>query len=243
MRSPPESSRPGRNDRCLDIAGERVDYRLHRHPRCRAIGLSVGQQGLRVSAPLHVSMRDIEAVIAQHGAWVLEKLAHWKNHPATLPLGEGSQIPWLGNPMTLSLSPGLTRSRWCEEERKIYLAVPAGKNVPSVLLQTLKPRARAVLRARLAHYATQLGVPEPPLILSSARSRWGSCNQKGEIRLSWRLLHFDLALVDYVVAHELAHLKEMNHSARFWAIVSELYPKWRWARAEIKRLAPALPQF
>jgi predicted metal-dependent hydrolase len=237
----PEPPRSGSGEHCLELEGARVCYRLCRHPRRRAITLNVGRQGLRVNAPLRVPLREIETVIRQHGAWVLEKLAYWQNHPAAAPLGDGSQIPWLGRGLTLSLSPELTRSCWRDEENLLKLAVPAGKTVESALLQILKPRARALLRARLAHYAQQLGIPAPPFFMSSTRSRWGSCNSKGEIRLSWRLLHLDLTLIDYVVAHELAHLEEMNHSPRFWAIVARLYPDWRQARAEIKRLTPTLP--
>ena len=83
----------------------------------------------------------------------------------------------------------------------------------------------------------------PPLALSAARTRWGSCSSKTGIRLNWRLLHFSPHVVDYVVAHELAHLREMNHSPRFWAVVAQLCPNFKTTRDELKRLAAQCPQW
>jgi predicted metal-dependent hydrolase len=77
---------------------------------------------------------------------------------------------------------------------------------------------------RVAAYASRIAATVPPTRLSNARSEWGSCNHKGEIRLNWRLVHLPPGLADYVVAHEVAHLVEMNHSRRFWALVETLFP-------------------
>ncbi|HNB07544.1 MAG TPA: DUF45 domain-containing protein, partial [Thauera aminoaromatica] len=81
----------------------------------------------------------------------------------------------------------------------------------------------------------------PPVSLSSAATRWGSCSTRSGIRLHWRLIHLEPALIDYVVAHEVAHLAEMNHSPRFWAVVERLYPDWRAARAALRSAAATLP--
>jgi len=86
-----------------------------------------------------------------------------------------------------------------------------------------------------------LAVVPPPLSLSAARTRWGSCSTRSGIRLNWRLLHFPLPVIDYVVVHELAHLREMNHSPRFWAIVSGVCPNWQALRVELRVLGKTLP--
>ena len=104
-----------------------------------------------------------------------------------------------------------------------------------------KARAHALLGERLAHYALRLGVPTPVLTLSNARTQWGVCRADGHVRLNWRLIHLPLHLIDYVVAHELAHLREMNHSARFWAVVGRLYPDYALARAELRSCNHRLP--
>jgi predicted metal-dependent hydrolase len=102
-------------------------------------------------------------------------------------------------------------------------------------------RASTLFCERTTLYARKLGVAVPRVSLSSARTRWGSCSEKGGIRINWRLIHLPLTLIDYVVAHELAHLIEMNHSQRFWAVVASVYPEWRAARRELKSRAAVMP--
>ena len=114
--------------------------------------------------------------------------------------------------------------------------------VRGLLLLWLKSRALEALTPRVAHYAARVSLPPPPLKLSNARSQWGVCMASGRLRLSWRLVHLDPELADYVVAHEVAHLVELNHSERFWALVEWLYPHWRDARERIERDAATIPR-
>jgi len=102
-------------------------------------------------------------------------------------------------------------------------------------------RALDHFQPRLAEMAARIGHQVPPLGLSSARTRWGSCSTKSGIRLNWRLIHLAPAPIDYVIAHEVAHLVEMNHGPRFWRLVGSLHPDWRAARAALKRDGAALP--
>ena len=87
---------------------------------------------------------------------------------------------------------------------------------------------------RIGIYAQRLALPAPPFRLSQAKTRWGSCNSRGFITLNWRLIQLPLHLIDYVVAHELAHLIEMNHSKAFWAVVEKVCPGYRVVRTELK---------
>ena len=120
--------------------------------------------------------------------------------------------------------------------------MPPAVDARVVLEKALRDKARCVFAERLAHYVPQLGVPPPPLRLSAARTRWGSCSHRGGISLNWRLILMPLPVVDYVVAHELAHLKEMNHSPGFWSVVQQLCPDWRARRLELRQLARRIPQ-
>ncbi len=104
----------------------------------------------------------------------------------------------------------------------------------------LKDDARALFTARLAHYGARLGIAPSGLRLSSAKTRWGSCSADGRIQLNWRLIHFPLSTIDYVVAHELAHLKEMNHGPGFWRTVEALLPGYESGRALVKDPPPEL---
>jgi predicted metal-dependent hydrolase len=222
----------------VHIQGKSVDYCLTRSNR-RGISLRIAEQGLRVGAPFNASAQQIEAMLRQNGDWVLQKLALWQTRERAAKLTEGSEIFWLGAACRLRRAAS-GKSRLCDDALELHLA--DGQDFAEAFIRFCKRRARPLFLERLAHYAARLGVPVPSLVLSSAKTRWGSCNAKGEIRLSWRLMHFPVTLIDYVVAHELAHLKEMNHSPLFWATVERVYPDWQRAKSEIRRLAATLPQ-
>ena len=229
--------------RSITLAGQQVAYHLRRSRR-RTIGLTIDQRGLRVGAPLQARLGDIESLILQHGQWVLDKLAAWRERPATekLALADGTVISALGATLTVTVTPS-SRQRWLFSGDKLHLFVPPAVAAGIVLEKALREKARVVFLERLAHYAPALGVANPPLRLSSAKTRWGSCSHHGGISLNWRLVFMPLAVVDYVVAHELAHLKEMNHSPRFWSVVEQLYPDWRLRRLELRQLGRQIPQF
>jgi len=98
-----------------------------------------------------------------------------------------------------------------------------------------------MIAPRAAHYAEHLEVVPPQVALSNARTQWGVCTEGGCIRLSWRLVHLEPALADYVVAHESAHLVELNHSRRFYDVLDSLYPGWPQARERLELAGAALP--
>ena len=228
--------------RRIAIAGQDVDYRLRRSHR-RTIGLAIDQRGLRVGAPLRAPIGDIEILIRQHGQWVLDKLADWRNRPPPekLTIDDGAVIFVLESPLTVTITPA-SRQRWLFSEPKLHLFVPPAVDARSVLEKALREKARAIFVERLANYAPRLGVSPPPLRISAARTRWGSCSHHGGISLNWRLILMPLAVVDYVVCHELAHIREMNHSPRFWSVVEQLCPDWQARRLELRHLARQIPQ-
>lgn len=227
--TPPEPARR------IVIAGQAIAYQLRRSPR-RTIGLAIDHRGLRVGAPTRARLGDIENLIHEHGQWVLDKLAAWRDRPApeTLQITDGRIISVLDEPLTIRLTT-IGRSGWQFGPGMLYLRPDASGNARPSLEKALREKARAVFAERLAHYAPNLAVAPPPLRLSSARTRWGSCSQRGGIALNWRLILMPLAIVDYVVCHELAHLKEMNHSPRFWSVVEQLCPDWKARRLELRR--------
>jgi predicted metal-dependent hydrolase len=236
------SLRPPETRHSIVLAGQAVDFALQRSAR-RSIGLRIDHRGLRVGAPLRASLRDIETLIREHGSWVLDKLADWRERPPPerFAVIDGALIDILAKPTRVRVAPA-SRAASTFSADEIHLAVPVGVAPGKVLENALRHQARALFAARLAHFAPQLGVAPPPLRLSSARTRWGSCSARGNIALNWRLLLMPPAIVDYVVCHELAHLKEMNHSPRFWSVVERLCPDWRARRLELRHLGRHLPQ-
>jgi len=231
--------------RQIELHGRAIPYTLRRSRR-RTIGLAIDHRGLRVGAPNAARLAEIEALLHKHGQWVLNKLDSWQGCAPAGPLEvtDGLQLPWQGATLTVHLAAASGRSNqaiWSADGQGLTLCLLPAANARLHLRKALQQAAGEVLAERLARLATQYGVPLPPLALSSARTRWGSCSVRGAIRLNWRLLFMPLPVIDYVVAHELAHLKQMNHSARFWSEVALLCPDWQQRRIELRQLGRDLP--
>ena len=233
---------PGQGDkrRYLQLGNRVVAYRL-RQGRRRRLAMTIDDRGLCVGAPLRTALKEIEAFIASHAAWVQQKLdeyaaGHARRH---LSVRDGSSLPVLGGETRVRIVGGANRIVW--EDGVLILQARADADCEALARRALQRHAAGVFAARIAHYAPLLGRAPPPLRLSSARTRWGSCSEKSGIRLNWRLIHLPLHLIDYVVAHELSHLLEMNHSPRFWAVVERLCPDWRQLRRQLKESAAQMP--
>jgi predicted metal-dependent hydrolase len=217
--------------------GEQIAYHLERRAR-RTVGLKITHLGLVVHAPNRLSQSQLNEMLMSKIAWIQSKLqAQLDNPPEVFEWKDGATLLLLGNEITLSVAPDTVSRAIDYTPGLLHLALPTPNNSASVakkVLQWYRKQALTDFSRRLALLAAKLGVPTPTLFLSNARSRWGSCNSKQEIRLNWRLLQAPPHIINYVVAHELAHLKEMNHSAKFWATVEKIYPDYKMAEKELK---------
>jgi predicted metal-dependent hydrolase len=196
---------------------------------------------LKVVAPLRAPWREIHAFLRDKERWIVAKLEEWSRVPRAPVLHclSGESLPVFGVPLELEVRHG--RRGVLEERARLVVCAPRRSKPARVLLWWLKHRALEALTPRAAHYSARLGLREPRVALSNARTQWGVCTEDGTIRLSWRLVHLEPALADYVVAHEVAHLVELNHSRRFWNLVGGLYPTWRGARERLELAGAALP--
>jgi predicted metal-dependent hydrolase len=242
----------------IALAGHTVGYALRRSRR-RSIGFVVGVDGLSVNAPSWVGVRDIEAALREKSNWILVKLREQQERgrrlqSARVDWRDGATIPFLGQPVVVVLDPraGITSSGAVLDAssaddtapRRLHIGLPATatpEQIRDAVQSWLQRQARRLFAERCEHFAAQLGVSYQRLSLSSAQTRWGSASADGSIRLSWRLIHFRLSTIDYVVAHELAHLREMNHSARFWDVVRSVVPDFEQTRLSLK--TDVLPVF
>ncbi|MFN2644960.1 MAG: M48 family metallopeptidase [Burkholderiales bacterium] len=224
----------------IELGGRVVEYRFARRRR-RTLAITVDSGGLRVSAPLRAPWREIESFLRDKERWILKKLDAWSRvpHPPVLHGVSGETLPLFGAPAVLEVHAG--RRRIEHAEGRLVVQTPARSRPIELLVRWLKERALEALAPRSAHYAGLLALPAPRVALSNARTQWGVCTEGGVIRLSWRLVHVEPRLADYVVAHEVAHLVEMNHSRRFWALLARLYPGWRDARERLELAAATLP--
>jgi predicted metal-dependent hydrolase len=222
----------------IELGGRLLEYHFARRRR-RTLSITIDAGGLRVCAPLRAPWREIEAFLRDKERWILKKLDAWARVPrAPLLHGvSGETLPLFGAPTLLEVRPG----RRHVEQHDSRLIVHARTRPLEVLAAWLKRRALEALAPRTAHYAAELGVGAPRVAISNARTQWGVCSEGGAIRLSWRLVHVEPRLADYVVAHEVAHLLEMNHSRRFWALLARLYPGFGEARERLELAAATLP--
>jgi predicted metal-dependent hydrolase len=234
------------------LQGQYLEYKLNRSKR-RTIGFLINEDGLRVTAPKWVALADIEQAIQEKQHWIFNKLAESRARLAkklqpAMSWQDGARFPFLGQHVTLRLHQFHNVSAQYDPERlELALSLPPDaeeQQVKDRVLAWLQQQARQIFANRLPVYAEKLGVRFHSFALSSANTRWGSCTSQGKIRLNWRLIHLSLPLIDYVIAHELSHLKEMNHSPRFWATVQSVFPDFEQARRILRKEASSdLPQF
>jgi predicted metal-dependent hydrolase len=220
----------------LALEGRLVSYTIKRSVRRRAISILIDEEGLRVGAPWEATQGAIERLLKRHSDWVLRKLEEWQVRRVPVRhWTDGETLMLLGKPFTLALAPAETAVR-IDGERLIVGTAACGAAVAREVHDWLHAQALACFSERVDHYRRLLGVRPPPQVhLSSARTRWGSCHVSGRIHLNWRLIQMPAHLLDYVVAHEVAHLLEMNHSQRFWRTVGKLVPDYAARRKELRR--------
>jgi len=234
---------PASARRLARLAGRIVEYRFVRSRRC-TIGISVDARGLEVAAPRTAPWCDIEAFLHEKARWIVARLDEWAGVPPPCVIHgvSGEIIPFFGKPATLEVFSGREGVDRDGVRVLVSLLEPQRRTqVLALLVDWLKTQALAALAPRATHYAGLLGRAAPRVKLSRARSQWGVCTESGLIRLNWRLVHLEPALSDYVVAHEIAHLIELNHSKHFWNLVATLYPHWQDARARLEYAGASLP--
>ncbi|MDP2134127.1 MAG: SprT family zinc-dependent metalloprotease [Sulfuritalea sp.] len=230
---------PEAKTRHLLIGGRIIDYRLK--SGAKRLSMTIDERGLRIGAPHRLPLTEIEAFVQGHGDWVLRKLGELAHatQPRHVTVKDGARLPLLDGDAEVRVLPGANRVRWLGNV--LVLEARPQADLGQLAVRALQKRALVHFADRLEHFTGRLGLAVPKLNLSSAHTRWGSCSRHGGIRVNWRLIHLPARLGDYVVAHEVAHLLEMNHSERFWAVVSSVYPDWKAARSELRQRATSLP--
>jgi predicted metal-dependent hydrolase len=224
-----------RAQRQVLLSGQAVGYALRRSRR-RSIGFVVGP--------------EIETALREKAAWILRKLQEMRERQARLESArvqwrEGGSIPFLGETVILVLDPRTSGAVLHTDASALpgvprltlHLGLPQSaepEQIRDTVQSWLQRQARRIFEERCALFAQRLGVRMTRLTLSSANTRWGSASADGSIRLNWRLVHFGLPVIDYVATHELAHLREMNHSPAFWDVVRAVLPAYEQARGALR---------
>jgi predicted metal-dependent hydrolase len=199
---------------------------------------------VRIHAPYWTPRAEIEHYVSQQHDWLRRA---WGRMQARVPAAAeassapASEVRYLGRPLALDIRPSLFHEiRRHGDALRVY--TPPGMDAGELVRAWLVARAERLLVWRLARIARRLGRAPSRFALSNAQTQWGSCTRRGHIRLNWRLVQAPLAIIDYVAAHELAHLVHLDHSPRFWAQVAELCPDSLARRAELRRMGTVLFQ-
>lgn len=246
---PPVAFSHPRGSHEVRLEGHLVGYELKRAKR-RTIGFIVSTDGLSVSAPRWVGQGEIDSALRDKGRWILRKLGEQgernrRLQQARVDWRDGTSIPFLGEAVIVVLDPRATGAVLDASAQalpgmprlvlRVGLPQQAGpEQIRDTVQSWLQRQARRIFEERCRHFAPRLGVRYSRLSLSSAQTRWGSASVDGSIRLNWRLIHFAMPTIDYVVAHELAHLREMNHSPRFWDVVRSVMPDYEQVRGSLR---------
>jgi len=202
----------------------------------RTIAIIVHRDGkVVVRAPLKTPQAVIRAFIESKSGWINEKKAQAAQHVA-LPVKKYTgreKFLLLGREIPLRVVDGQKTALTFRDE--FSLSKKALPEAQAVFTKWYQARARVILTERVTFFAQMFGLHYEKIRISSARTRWGSCSSRGTLSFTWRLVMAPLEVVDYVVLHELAHLKIKNHSPIFWAEVARMLPDFKRRRAWLKK--------
>ena len=231
------------------LAGTFVAYEFKRARR-RSIGFSIGPEGLTVSAPKWVPLGEVDAAVRGKAPWILAKLDEARARrerveSARIVWRDGAAFPFLGEQVIVVLDPRSAGAILNTDAQALpgvprltlHVGLPQAATAAQIrdtVQAWLMRQAKRLFTERLDHYAPQLRVQWRKLVLSNAGTRWGTAHSDGTIRLNWRLIHFRLPVIDYVVAHELSHLRVMDHSPRFWDTVATVLPEYAQLRGALR---------
>jgi len=229
------------------LDGVPVRYEVRRSQRATRSRIDVDVRGVRVVVP-EGSRTDPERLLSQHAEWVVQKQATFEAYRERVPerrFEAGATFPYRGEPHEVVIerrSKSVVGDNAADGRGTLRLARHhvEGTSVKRALECLYRRKAREAFEVEADAYARKMGVEYERIEVRNQRTRWGSCSSKGTLSLNWRLVMAPPEMLSYVVVHELAHLREPNHSARFWGIVEEWMPAYRERRAWLKENRVAL---
>lgn len=197
----------------------------------RTVGIQImSDTSITIKVPTYFPQSEIKKVLEKHKDWITQKQVSMKMRTADK---QPDEYLYLGKSYPLEIRHN--QKNLLELEDKFYFALSKTANVKTYLTSWYKQQANKIIGERVTYYAKIAGVTYKSVAITSAETRWGSCSNQQTLNFNWRLIMAPLEVVDYVVAHELAHLTELNHSINFWETVRKMYPLYRQYRTWLKR--------
>jgi predicted metal-dependent hydrolase len=223
------------------VAGRTLPLRIVENERARRLTLRIdaGGQGLRITVPPGLRRGEVEKFLDRHRGWLEQRLAKVPDRPQVRP---GIKVPVRGVPHLIVHEPGkrgtVEISR--DEAGPVLIVHGDRMHLPRRVADFLKREARREIEALVAKHTLAVGRKAKAVRFKDTTSRWGSCTSDGSLSFSWRIMMAPAPVIDYLVAHEVAHLKEMNHGPKFWKLCTELCPDTERCKDWLKRNGGAL---
>ena len=217
------------------INNESLDYQLIKKSK-KTLSLKISENGLVVSAPLFMSEKKINQLVISKIKWIKKKLELIEPKKNKLFIKNRASFDLLGKEIKITLLDGNNKIEWVDENNlKIFFKDQDDqKKLKTFFIKWLKEIALDYFSQRAYEISKLYAIPSNSILLSNAKSRWGTCNSKTEVRINWRLIQADPYVIDYVICHEFAHLTHMNHSRNFWNLVEKLCPNYKLAENYLK---------
>ena len=217
----------------VNLQGRSVVYRLKQSQRTRGIRLEIrSETGLTVVVPRKYSRQQVLDMLRQKEGWILKHLSTGK--AVQMPLftqeaGHGDRLFFMGRPIEIAINPGKSASSSAVLHGNKLLISPGARNaaMPKILEKWYRQQAADIFKRKADSFKELMGVRYNTIFIRGQKTRWGSCSPAGNLTLNWKLLMAPEDVVDYVVIHELAHLKHMNHSKKYWTMVDQYCPNWK----------------
>jgi predicted metal-dependent hydrolase len=222
------------------------DITFRRSRRAIRMRLQIDREGIiTLVAPWFSKEREIHSFVARHTPWIQKHLGRIERHKALRPTPRyrtGDTFYYFGEPLTLEVAPSTFKRptiKIQEDRMRITLYRDIGKSegvtaAKKIVEQFYRKKAEEVIRDRLEHFNTHYGFRFHRVAFRDQKSRWGSCSRAGNLNFNWRLIMAPIEVIDFVVVHELCHLREMNHSRSFWALVEQKVPDHKVSRKWLK---------
>lgn len=224
-----------------EVAGRILPLRIVENDRARRLTLRIdaGGRGLRVTVPPGIPAREVDGFLARHEGWLEARLAKVPDQPVVRP---GVKLPLRGVPHLIVHEPDRRGTVTVGEHGGQPALIVHGdrRHLPRRLADFLKREAKRDIEALVEKHAGAVGRRARAVRFKDTSSRWGSCTADGTLSFSWRIMMAPRPVIDYLVAHEVAHLKEMNHGPRFWKLCRELCPRTDEAKTWLKKNGGAL---
>ncbi len=219
------------------IQGDGFEVTIVRSHRRKSLSLQVSHEGASIRIPHSLALKEAEAFVLKKSHWIKQKLAQ-ATPPTQRQFIIGESHAYLGHkyPLDYIQNTGRASLKFENEQLQIHAKTrPEPEAIQRLLINWYRQQADDYLTLRTQHFADIMELQPSKISTRSYKARWGSCNARGEVQFNWQLIQAPSNIIDYVIIHELSHLKHLNHSAHFWQLVSQYYPNYQSARHWFKQ--------